>query len=120
VFLAALPAAKAARAYAREPVALARAARRTGATARVFISIPLHEPVDRAALRRAGLRFRPFPSWLILVSPGPFANGTDALASTARTLATAGPVIADAEAHAYLEQIRGTACDALARLRSSC
>ena len=40
VFFAALPAAKEARAYSREPVALARAVERTGATHTVFISIP--------------------------------------------------------------------------------
>ena len=65
VFLAALPVAREARGYSREPVALARAVSRTGATHTVYISIPVHEPVKGDALRRAGVRFHAFPSWLI-------------------------------------------------------
>ena len=120
VFFAALPAAKEARAYSREPVALARAVKRTGATQTVFISIPLREPVDRDGLRRAGVQFQAFPSWLILESRGPFANGTDALESAARLLKAATPLVTEPNAHAYAEQIRGTACAALVRLRSAC
>ena len=122
VFFAALPAAKEARAYSREPVALARAVKRTGATHTVFISIPLREPLngDGNALRRAGVRFRAFTSWLILVSRGPFANGTAALRSTAELLKIATPLVTESNAHAYVEQIRGTACAALVRLRSAC
>ena len=120
VFLAALPAAKEARAYAREPVALARAVKRTSTTQTVFISIPLHEPVNGNALRRAGIRFRAFPSWLILESRGPFANGTAALGSAAELLRIATPLVTEPNAHAYVEQIRGTACAALVRLRSAC
>ena len=120
VFFAALPAAKEARAYSREPVALARAVKRTGATQTVFISIPLREPLNGEALRRAGVRFQAFPSWLILESRGPFANGTAALESAAKLLKTATPIVTEPNAHAYAEQIRGTACDALVRLRSAC
>jgi len=120
VFFAALPAAKEARAYSREPVALARAVKRTGATNTVFISIPLREPADGDALRRAGVGFRAFPSWLILESRGPFANGTAALGSAAQLLRIAAPLVTEPNAHAYLEQIRGTACAALVRLRTPC
>jgi hypothetical protein len=120
VFLAALPVAKDARAYSREPVALARAVKRTGATRTVFMSIPLREPVNGDALRRAGVRFRAFPSWLILVSRGPFANGTAALRSAAELLKIATSLVKEPNAHAYAEQIHGTACAALVRLRSAC
>jgi hypothetical protein len=120
VFFAALPAAKEARAYSREPVALARAVKRTGTTRAVFISIPLREPLNGEALRRAGVRFQAFPSWLILESRGPFANGTAALESAAKLLKAATPILTEANAHAYAEQIRGTACDALVRLHSAC
>jgi hypothetical protein len=120
VFLAALPAAKQARAFSREPVALSRAVKRTGATNTVFMSIPLHQPVDGLALRRAGIRFRAFPSWLILVSRGRFANGTAALESAAAVLRRAAPIVTEPTAHAYLEQIHGTACAALLRVGSAC
>ncbi len=120
VFLAALPVAKEARAYSREPVALARAVKRTGATQTVFMSIPLREPVGGNALRQAGVRFRAFPSWLILESRGPFTNGTAALRSAAELLSIATPLVTEPNAHAYVEQIRGTACAALVRLRSAC
>jgi hypothetical protein len=120
VFLAALPAAKQARAYSREPVALGRAVKRTGTTGAVFISIPLHRPVDGQALRRAGIRFRAFPSWLILVSRGRFANGTAALTAAAGVLQKAAPLVREHDAHAFLEQIRGTACAALLRVGSAC
>jgi len=119
-FLAALPVAKEARAYSREPVALARAVKRTGATRTVFMSIPLREPLNGDGLRRSGIRFRAFHSWLILVSRGPFANGTAALGSAAELLKTATPLVTEPNAHAYVEQIRGTACAALVRLRSAC
>ena len=120
VFLAALPAAKEARAYSREPVALARAVERTGATRAIFMSIPLRQPINRNALSRAGVQYRAFPSWLILVSRGPFANGTAALRSAAGLLNVATPLVTEPKAHAYVEQIRGTACAALVRLRSVC
>ncbi len=120
VFLAALPAAKEARAYSREPVALARAAKRTGVTRAVFMSIPLREPVNRHALRRAGVRFRAFPSWLILESRGPFANGTAALEAAMDLLRTATPLVTEPNERAYLEQLEGTACVALGRLGFAC
>ena len=120
VFLAALPAAQEARAYSREPAALALAVKRTSATRTVFMSIPLHEPVDGNALRRAGIQSQAFPSWLILESRGPFANGTAALRSAAQLLRAAAALVTEPNAHAYVEQIRGTACVALARLRSAC
>jgi hypothetical protein len=115
VFFAALPAAKEARAYSREPVALARAAKRTRATHAVFISVPLRAPINREALRQAGVRFRAFPSWLILESRGPFANGIAALESAVALLRTVIPVVNETGARAYLEQIRVTACLALRR-----
>jgi hypothetical protein len=120
LFLAALPAAKKARSYPREPVALARALRRTHTTPAVFVSIPLHVPVDGAGLRRAGIHFRAFHSWLVLEARGPFPNGTAALESAAALLATTAPFLTERAARAYLEQIRGTACAALARARASC
>ena len=115
VFLAALPEAKEARAYSREPVALARAVRRTGATHTVFVSVPLHAPLDGNALRRAGVRFREFPSWLILESRGPFANGKAALESAVAILQTVVPLVSEEGERAYLEQIREAACVALRR-----
>jgi hypothetical protein len=120
VFFAALPAARDAQAYSREPVALARAVKRTGATRTVFISIPLRKPLNRDGLRRAGVQFRAFPSWLILESRGPFANGTAALESAATLLKAATPLLTEPIAHAYAEQIRGTACAALVQLHSAC
>jgi hypothetical protein len=120
VFFAALPAARESRAYSREPVALARAVERTGATQTVFISIPLREPLNGDGLRKAGVQFQAFPSWLILESRGPFANGAAALESAEKLLKTATPLVTEPNAHAYAEQIRGTACDALVRLRSGC
>ena len=120
VFFAALPAAKEARAYSREPVALARAVKRTGATQTVYISIPLREPLNGEGLRSAGVQFQAFPSWLILESRGPFSNGTAALVSATELLGKTAPLVTESEAHAYLEQLRGTACAALVRLRSAC
>lgn len=120
VFLAALPTAKEARAYSREPVALARIARRTHSTPAVFVSIPLRGPVDAAGLRTAGVRFRAFTSWLILESRGPFADGTAALESAAKLLRTSAPLVTDSGAHAYLEQLDAAACAALVRLGSGC
>jgi mannosyltransferase len=117
VFLAALPVAKEARAYSRDPVPLARAVKRTGATHAMFLSVPLREPVDGDALQRAGVRFRAFPSWLILEARGPFKNGTVALESAVELLRTVVPLVNEPGARAYLEQIRGAAC---AALRQSC
>ena len=115
VFLAALPVAREARAYSRDPVALARAVQRTGVTNAVFVSVPLREPVDGDALRRAGVRFRAFPSWLILESRGPFTDGAAALESAVELLQTVVPLVTEPAARAYLDQIRGAACVALHR-----
>ena len=115
VFLAALPVAKEARAYSREPVALARAVKRTGATPALFVSVPLHEQVNGDALQRAGVHFESFPSWLILESRGPFANGTAALEAAVHLLRTVVPLVTEPGARAYLDQIRGAACVALRR-----
>jgi len=60
------------------------------------------------------------PSWLILVSRGRFANGTAALESAAAVLRRAAPIVTEPTAHAYLEQIHGTACAALLRVGSAC
>jgi hypothetical protein len=84
------------------------------------MSIPLREPVDISALRGRGLRFRAFPSWLVLEARGPFVNGTEAIASAARTLQTTEPALREDGARAYLEQILGAACAALTRLGSGC
>lgn len=120
LFLAALPAARKALAYSREPVALARIAARTHTAPAVFMSIPLREPVDAGALRRAGVHFRAFTSWLILESGGPFVNGTTALESAAKVLRTTAPLVTEPNAHAYLEQLSAAACAALVRLDSNC
>lgn len=125
VFLAALPRAAKARAYSREPVALARGARRTHEVPAVFVSLPLGRPVGDAAitgLRRARVEAHAFPSWLIVEARGPFANGRGALAAAAAALGRAAPVIAATAptARAYLEQLRGTACEALVRLQMPC
>ena len=120
VFLAALPAAKEAQTYSRDPVALARIAARTHTTPAVFMSIPLREPVDAEALRSAGVRFRAFTSWLILESQGPFVDGRAALGSAAAVLRTTAPLVNEPNAHAYLEQLSGAACAALVRLDSGC
>jgi mannosyltransferase len=115
VFLAALPGAREARAYSREPVALARAVKRTGEAHAIFVSVPLHEPANGDALRRAGIRFRAFPSWLILEARGPFANGAAALESATELMQTVIPLVSEPRARAYLEQIHGAACVALGR-----
>jgi hypothetical protein len=120
VFLAALPAAKEAQTYSREPVALARIAARTHRTPAIFMSIPLREPVDAEALRSAGVRFRAFTSWLILESRGPFVDGRSALESAAAVLRTTAPLVSEPNTHAYLEQLGGAACAALVRLDSTC
>ena len=125
VFLAALPRAAKARGFSREPVALARAARRTHQVSAVFVSLPLRRPVGDSALaglRRARVEAHAFPSWLIVEVRGPFRDGRAALAAAASALGRAAPLIAasPSTAHAYLEQLRGTACDALLSLHSSC
>jgi hypothetical protein len=121
VFLAALPEARKARAYAREPVALARAAARTGAVPSVFVSIPLRGPVEPDAFQKEGtIRVHVFPSWLIAESRGPFADGTGALRAAVALLQAISPLAADAGAQPYAEQLTGTACAALGRLGSSC
>ncbi|MGB8005019.1 MAG: glycosyltransferase family 39 protein [Gaiellaceae bacterium] len=121
VFLAALPEAKQARAYAREPVALARAAARTGVVPSVFVSIPLQGPVELDALQNEGaISVHLFPSWLIAESRGPFADGRAALQATAALLQAISPLVVDAGAQPYVEQLRGTACAALGSLGSSC
>lgn len=120
VFLAALPAAARARSYSREPVALARAARRTGDVPMVFVSLPLRKPISTSA--DIGANVLAFRWWLILEAHGPFPDGTSALAATADMLEETGPLVATAapSAHPYLEQIHGAACAALARLGSAC
>ncbi|MBA3733740.1 MAG: glycosyltransferase family 39 protein [Actinobacteria bacterium] len=120
VFLAALPAAKEARGYSREPVALARIAARTHTTPAIFISIPLHGAVATDALRRADVRFRAFTSWLILEARGPFVDGTAALESAAKLLRASAPLVTEPDAHAYIEQLSAAACAALVRLDSAC
>ena len=95
VFLAALPAAAQATGYPREPVALARAARRTHDVPAVFVALPVRD------------------SWLILEGRGPFRDGQAVLRGAVELLQ-------DAPRTPYAEQIRGTACAALQRMGSSC
>lgn len=117
VFLAALPETGDARTFPREPVALERALPRTGRVGSMFVSLPLPEGIAAAVveeLRGSGVEARKLGSWLILRDAGPFRGGREALASTARMLQKAGPPIAGTPvAHAYLVQLRGTACRAL-------
>jgi hypothetical protein len=120
VFLASLPDAARAQAYSREPVALARAIKRTGTVRSVFVSLPLRERLSRSTLeelRGAGVEAHAFRSWLILRDAGSSRSGEDALFAAARMLRRARPVLA---APPYLEQLRGTACAALQRLGSAC
>lgn len=125
VFLAALPAVEHARGYSREPVALARAAHRTGGVPAVFVSLPLRRPIAPRALaqlRRAGVLTHPFPAWLIVEARGPFPEGRDALAAAASTLGRAAPALARSAplTAAFLQQLHAAACDALVRLDASC
>jgi hypothetical protein len=110
VFLASLPDAGRAQAYSREPVALARAIKRTGTVRSIFVSLPLHEQLARGALyelSRAGVDAHAFGSWLILRKMGSFRSGEEALLAAAQMLQRARPTLADP---GYLEQLRGTAC----------
>ena len=125
VFLAALPAAAEAEGYPREAVALARATARTGAVPAVYISLPLRTPVTQSTLtdlKKRGVTAHAFPSWLILEQRGPFRNGTQALTAAAAALRNAAPIVAveAPSTDGYLQQIRGAACTALARLGSAC
>jgi hypothetical protein len=117
LFLAALPASADARSYPREPVALERTLARTSEAGSVFVSLPLPEGITSASvdeLRRAGVDAHEFGSWLVLRERGPFSSGQEAMDQTARMLKDAGPLIAGTPvAHAYLLQLRGTACRAL-------
>lgn len=125
VFLAALPETARARGYAREPVALARAARRTHQVPAVFVSLPLRRPLGDdtlARLRRSAVVTSAFGSWLILEVRGPFPDGGGALAATASALGRAAPALASSApaTEAFLQQLHGAACDALLRLREPC
>lgn len=99
VFLAALPGVADAYAVPREPVALARALRRTHGVHAVFVAIALPEPLDR---RLPGAHV--FRSWLILEHRGPFATLPAQLARLA-------PSLRGTSAYAGLLQLRGAACD---------
>jgi hypothetical protein len=117
LFLAALPAAADARSFPREPVALERALARTSEIGNVFVSLPLPDGIAPASvddLRRVGVDAHELGSWLVLRARGPFSSGHEAMDRTARMLQDAGPLIAGTPvAHAYLLQLRGTACGAL-------
>ena len=99
VFLAALPDVADAHALPREPVALARALRRTHGAHAVFVAIPLRGPGD-LTIRGAHV----FRSWLILEHDGPFATLPAHLARLA-------PSLRGTSAYAGLLQLRGAACD---------
>jgi Dolichyl-phosphate-mannose-protein mannosyltransferase len=125
VFLAALPRVAQARGYSREPVALARAVRRTHKVPAVFISLPLRQPIGDdalAELHRSRVVTHAFQSWLIVEVRGPYPNGRSALAATASVLGRASPLVAPSapKADAFLQQLRAAACEALVRLRASC
>jgi len=125
VFLAALPRAAQARGFSREPVALARVARRTHEVPAVFVSLPLRRPIGDdalAGLRRSRVATHAFRSWLIVEARGPYPDGRAALAAAASLLGRASPVIGPSapETEAFLQQLRGAACGALARLEMSC
>ena len=92
VFLGALPEATAARGFPREPVALARIAKRTRHVPKVFVAVTLPD------------------TWLVLERRGPFATGADALRA-------AVGLLGDVEPNASVRQLRGAACAALRRLR---
>jgi hypothetical protein len=98
LFLAALPDAAKARALPREPLALARALRRTDEARRVFVAIPLGEP-----LRRQVPGAHVFGSWLILEERGPFSRVPQLLARIA-------PILKGTTAYASVLQLRGAAC----------
>jgi hypothetical protein len=98
LFLAALPEAAKARALPREPLALARALRRTDEVRKVFVAIPLREP-----LRRRVPGAYVFRSWLILEEHGPFSR-------LPRLLARVAPVLKGTSAYASVLQLRGAAC----------
>jgi Dolichyl-phosphate-mannose-protein mannosyltransferase len=119
LFLAALPAAASARGYPREPVALERALARTSRVGTVFVSLPLSTGISSATferLRATGVDAVAFPRWLILrAGGGPFEDGREALKSAADTLGRAGPLLAQTpRTHAFVLQLRGAACEALA------
>jgi hypothetical protein len=98
VFLAALPRADVARSLPREPVALARALRRTGDVHAVFVAIPLRSPLS---LRVPGVHV--FPFWLVIEHRGSFAGVPSQLARLA-------PKLEGTSAYAGLLQLRGAAC----------
>lgn len=98
VFLAALPDTAKGRALPREPVALAHALRRTGDIHRVFVAIPLREPLTQPIPGA-----RTFRSWLILEQTGPFARVPQLLARIA-------PLLRGTSAYASVLQLRGAAC----------
>ena len=98
LFLAALPDAAKARALPREPLALARALRRTEEARRVFVAIPLRKP-----LRRHVPGAHVFRSWLILEERGPFPRVPQLLARIA-------PILKGTSAYASVLQLRGAAC----------
>jgi hypothetical protein len=81
----------------------------------------LRGPVEPGAFQNEdGIRVHLFPSWLIAESRGPFTDGTAALQATAALLQAISPLVVDAGAQPYAEQLTGTACAALGRLGSSC
>ncbi|MDX6435968.1 MAG: hypothetical protein QOK34_802, partial [Gaiellaceae bacterium] len=81
----------------------------------------LQGPVEPDAFQNEGaIRIHVFPSWLIAEARGPFADGTAALRATAALLQAISPLVVDAGAQPYAEQLSGTACAALGRLGSSC
>ncbi len=124
VFLAALPAARRARALSREqPVLVLRAIRRvTLPVPAVFVAVPLDGVrLRQAALRRAlgsVYRVRVFPSWLVLEARGPFFDRgrvldriATALAATRSSIQQGSPGV-----DGYLRQSRRAVCGAIRSL----
>ena len=128
VFLAALPAARHARALSREqPVLVLRAIRRaTLPVPAVFVAVPLDGVQLRPAMLRqalgSGYRVRVFPSWLVLEARGPFADRRRVLDRIATALAAVRPSLARGSPRldGYLRQSRSAVCGAIRSLGGHC
>ena len=124
VFLAALPAARRARALSREqPVLVLRAMRRaTLPVPAAFVAVPLDGVrLRRVTLRLAlgpGYRIRVFPSWLVVEARGPFSDRRRVLDRIATALAAVRSSIQRGSPglDGYLRQSRHAVCGAIRSL----